>query len=95
MKNFRTPISLTMLVVAFSFTAAFGQTQKAAEKKADVKVEQITPQEENAAVPVEKKDLPVINDAIINIKEQEQYVEQKKKEQEKNEGDKKEVVQPK
>jgi hypothetical protein len=92
MKNFNIPY-LLFFIAAFAFTSVSAQTQKPAVQKASAKSESIqkqAPQKQSpTATPVNPAasssndalitDGPVLNDAVINVKDEKQYMEQKKK----------------
>ena len=76
----------------FAFTSLSAQTQNTADEKANSKPgSTYTPippaaQQQNNEVqdPALKQELPEINDAVINVKDEQQYLEQKKRAQEQN-----------
>jgi len=87
---------LTILLTIFSVATGFAQVSKTNVQKEDYNfdsnIKQTIHQEEYTAIPPESNEVkdagdaiinsPVINDAIINVKDEKQYLEKKKKEKE-------------
>ncbi|MBI3501103.1 MAG: hypothetical protein HY063_04850 [Bacteroidetes bacterium] len=88
-------IYLLVFFLPFSF-AAFGQSQKTMQQKSNS-----APNEQrNVTLDINddgkaKTSSPSLNDAVINVADENKYWEQKKKEQEKKQNDTKEIAKPK
>jgi hypothetical protein len=91
------PVLCILLFTVFSL-ATSAQAQQPAGQKAPGK-EEFTPippasQQEPKADPAVKKEVPLIKEAVINVKDEQQYLEQKKQQQQHSDI-KKEVNAPK